>query len=1298
MAGAGMLNPSLLSVSRLHLSGLILHPGGILPEGVTPAWDIPGAFHETTPTRERICINGLWKWQPGPVQTERIPENGWGYFKVPARWPGIKNYMQRDSQDIYPHPDWKDQSLENIEAAWYHREITIPEPWEGRRIIIGTSYLNSDALIFIDGRKAGELLFPGGELDVTDMCRPGGKYRLTMKVTAIPLKEVVAIYSDTNAPRQGKGLVINKGLCGDIFLCSTPGKARLGDVRVNTRIGEKKIEMRMPLENLEEKNPYSLQIRIADQDGDAVKIIGRSFTRQELEDGELRLTESWIPDKLWDIHTPGNMFNLTVSLLDWRGRIVDVTYPERIGFRELRIEGRDFYLNGKRIFLSAVPFDNAQIGAARSAYEGARETMLRLKSFGINLVYSHNYGTEPGDHLSFKEILRAADDVGMLFSLSQPHFGQYNWDTPDADRNNGYARHASFYTRVAGNHPAVVFYATSHNATGYNEDMNPDRIDGIYRPSMSGNIQKALRAETIIHSLDPWRIVYHHSSGNLGTMHTSNFYPNWVPIQELADWFGHWATVGIKPLFLVEFGAPFPWDWGLYRGWYKGKRAFGTSAVPYEFCLAEWNSQFMGDHAYEISEEEKTNLRWEAERFREGKVWYRWDYPYPFGSVKLEECNPIYAMHIRQHWRAFRTWGLSVNSPWDHSAYWKRKHGSPGKVKSLTTDWEHLQKPGFSPDFISPTETMETDIGNGPSDWIPTVAARELMRNNMPLLAYIGGKKEAFTSRDHHFLPGETFEKQLIVINNSREMVTCECSWSFNLEQPVSGNHSIGLEAGHQERLPVKLELPESLHPGTYTLTATFHFSNGEMQEDSFEIHVLPQVRSNLPQTATALFDPKGYTRALLDKTGMNYQMIDSSSDLSEFEVVIIGREALDVDNDGPDLTSVRDGLKTIVFEQTSEVLEKRLGFRIQNYGLRQVFARIPDHPVLEGLTNENLCNWRGSSSLLPERLNYETDDHVFNGAPTIRWCDIPVTRIWRCGNRGNTASTLIEKPACGDFLPLIDGGFSLQYSPLMEYHEGKGMILFCQMDVTGRTEFEPAAARLVSNILSYVSKWKPSVKRQVVYAGEEPGIQHLKKTGISVSAYRKDERPHNRIFILGPGNIDALPDRRFIAGWIRQGGRLLAVGLTPEVAGTILPFPVEMKNGEHISSYFEPQGMISPFTGISPADAHNRAPLSLTKLNNESIILGDGILAGEEKTGTIFCQLVPWHLDYGNGQHNVKQTFRRWSFLLSRVLGNMGAESSTPLAGRFKKGAEEGEKRWLTGFYPDEPEEWDDPYRFFRW
>ena len=69
----------------------------------------------------------------------------------------------------------------------------------------------------------------------------------------------------------------------------------------------------------------------------------------------------------------------------------------------------------------------------------------------------------------------------MLVSLSQPHFGHYDWKAPDADQTNGYARHAEFYVRVAQNHPSVVFYSMSHNATGYADDMNPDMIDGIAR-------------------------------------------------------------------------------------------------------------------------------------------------------------------------------------------------------------------------------------------------------------------------------------------------------------------------------------------------------------------------------------------------------------------------------------------------------------------------------------------------------------------------------------------------------------------------------------------------------------------------------------------------------------------------------------------------------------------------------------------------------------------------------------------------------------------------------------------------
>src|SRR5204862_2338588 len=136
-----------------------------------------------------------------------------------------------------------------------------------------------------------------------------------------------------------------------------------------------------------------------------------------------------------------------------------------------------------------------------------------------------------------------------------------------------------------------------------------------------------------------------------------------------------------------------------------------------------------------------------------------------------------------------------------------------------------------------------------------------------------------------------------------------------------------------------------------------------------------------------------------------------------------------------------------------------------------QLYPEVPDHTILASIKSENFSDWRGSATILPPRLKYEMRPRY---GPTVEWARIPVTRVWRCGNRGNVASVLIEKPARGDFLPILDGGLSLQYIPLMEYREGKGMMLFCQLDVTGRTEADPAPEILARNILRYVADWKP--------------------------------------------------------------------------------------------------------------------------------------------------------------------------------------------------------------------------------
>ena len=181
-------------------------------------WDMSKAYRETTATRQRICINGLWRWQPASEAVDEVPADGWGYFKVPGCWPGIRSYMQKDFQTVHTHPMWKDVNLRDITAAWYQREITVPAEWADRRIEICAEYVNSYAAVYVDGDKAGEILFPAGEVDVSDICRPGGKYVLSMLVVSLPLKAVMLSYSDTASVKTMRGTVARRGLCGDIFL------------------------------------------------------------------------------------------------------------------------------------------------------------------------------------------------------------------------------------------------------------------------------------------------------------------------------------------------------------------------------------------------------------------------------------------------------------------------------------------------------------------------------------------------------------------------------------------------------------------------------------------------------------------------------------------------------------------------------------------------------------------------------------------------------------------------------------------------------------------------------------------------------------------------------------------------------------------------------------------------------------------------------------------------------------------------------------------------------------------------
>ena len=114
-------------------------------------------------------------------------------------------------------------------------------------------------------------------------------------------------------------------------------------------------------------------------------------------------------------------------------------------------------------------------------------------------------------------------------------------------------------------------------------------------------------------------------------------------------------------------------------------------------------------------------------------------------------------------------------------------------------------------------------------------------------------------------------------------------------------------------------------------------------------------------------------------------------------------------------------------------------------------------------------------------------------------------------------------------------------------------MVLFCQMDVTGRTEEDPAATRLVRNILSYVSNTSYPVRptRKALYVGDAVGRRYLEHAGISSGPYRGGElstdavlivaevggaQPQGVVFLIGMPVLDETLDGGFYFAILIQG------------------------------------------------------------------------------------------------------------------------------------------------------------------
>lgn len=240
-SGAAEFRNLSLKVSRLR--PLKPEDAPLPPGFVGDPWSLEDAARETTPTRERICLNGLWGFRPvlsgETPETPPPPGDGWGWFKVPGMWPASAADFEQGAQIVW-RSAWVEEregDHRTFEQGWYRRRIRVPAAWAGRRIALEFTMLQTHARAWVDGQPCGELWYPGGSLDTSGgRLRPGAEHELVLLVTARPLTATRDAFMAPDRVIAEKATVRLRGIAGDLFLDASPSGARIEDLAIETSV------------------------------------------------------------------------------------------------------------------------------------------------------------------------------------------------------------------------------------------------------------------------------------------------------------------------------------------------------------------------------------------------------------------------------------------------------------------------------------------------------------------------------------------------------------------------------------------------------------------------------------------------------------------------------------------------------------------------------------------------------------------------------------------------------------------------------------------------------------------------------------------------------------------------------------------------------------------------------------------------------------------------------------------------------------------------------------------------------
>jgi beta-galactosidase len=358
----------------------------------------PTAEDALTKSREEspwfAPLNGVWEFKifgrPEQVTHAAVEHGAWSPITVPGNWT-VQGYGRPHYTNVQmPFPNLPPDVPDENPTGVYRRTFTVPESWQGRRIVLHFGGCEGALYVYLNGAPVG----------LNKDARTPAEFDISSRVSHDRDNELLVVvtqWSDA-AFVEDQDMWWHAGLQREVFLYST-GTPHLQDVFAR---GDLTDDLRDGVLRMTVKAGFpggdctgcAVEAQLYDAHGKGVfrQPLHADFGEQYKPRGEVTLEQAVPKPKLWSAETP-ELYTLVVTLKTPAGA---ESSRCTVGFRKIEIRGRNLLINGKRVLIKGMNLhDHDDVTGRALTRERMESDLQRMKQYNVNAIRTSHYPKDP---------------------------------------------------------------------------------------------------------------------------------------------------------------------------------------------------------------------------------------------------------------------------------------------------------------------------------------------------------------------------------------------------------------------------------------------------------------------------------------------------------------------------------------------------------------------------------------------------------------------------------------------------------------------------------------------------------------------------------------------------------------------------------------------------------------------------------------------------------------------------------------------------------------------------------------